>query len=283
MFRKCATYGAEFIFAVGRAAGMASKWRLLRHTLAFHWRNAWKRRANSGRSMEIGLHLHRSCRSLTLRPGAGDLFILYEIFLHEVYATPHWAGRENDVQTIVDCGSNIGLASLYFADRYPRARVYAIEPHPDNFRLLCRNVAAETRILPVHACIAAQRDAERFITLDKLAYDNRTNARGDGVAVPVETIGSLCERFDIRTIDLLKVDIEGAEEELFAQPSFLPRVRQILVELHGDYGIHSFRRDLAPYGFTAMPPGGRDGAKVVTAFPSQLPETITPEPAACAV
>jgi len=40
---------------------------------------------------------------------------------------------------IIDCGANIGCASVWFATQYPKARILAVEPDPDNFRMLVRN------------------------------------------------------------------------------------------------------------------------------------------------
>jgi hypothetical protein len=51
---------------------------------------------------------------------------------------------------------------------------------------------------------------------------------------------------------LLKLDIEGAEEQMLENGAFLARTDHIIVELHGDYGFECFRRDIAPYGLVAQ-------------------------------
>ncbi|RPI02078.1 MAG: FkbM family methyltransferase, partial [Zetaproteobacteria bacterium] len=65
-------------------------------------------------------------------------FFFREIFIHGDYSFA--AARENPL--ILDCGANIGMATLYFTWRYPRAEVHAFEPDPDTFALLKRNVEA---------------------------------------------------------------------------------------------------------------------------------------------
>jgi hypothetical protein len=51
---------------------------------------------------------------------------------------------------------------------------------------------------------------------------------------------------------LLKLDIEGAEEEVLENGTFLARTEHIIAELHGHYDFQSFQRDIAPYGFVAQ-------------------------------
>jgi FkbM family methyltransferase len=120
------------------------------------------------------------------------------------------------VRVIVDCGANIGITSLFLAARYPGARILSVEPHPENFALLRTNVAQVPRILPIHACVTgASRSAVRFTT-DQAAWGNRIAAHDRGVLVPAITIEELCEQNGIKKIDLLKLDIEGAEEQVLA-------------------------------------------------------------------
>jgi hypothetical protein len=70
--------------------------------------------------------------------------------------------------------------------------------------------------------------------------------------VPAITIDELCELNGIEKIDLLKLDIEGAEAQVLENGTFLARTKHIIVELHGDYGLECFRRDIAPYGLLAQ-------------------------------
>ena len=67
-----------------------------------------------------------------------------------------------NVRVVVDCGANVGITSLFFAAQYRNARIYSIEPDPDNFALLKRNVCQERRIVPICGAIVAT-NASRFI------------------------------------------------------------------------------------------------------------------------
>jgi Methyltransferase FkbM domain len=81
---------------------------------------------------------------------------------------------------------------------------------------------------------------------------NRIAAHDRGVLVPAITIEELCEQNGIKKIDLLKLDIEGAEEQVLENGTFLARTEHIIVELHGQYGFQCFQRDIAPYGLVAQ-------------------------------
>jgi FkbM family methyltransferase len=173
------------------------------------------------------------------------------------------------MRTVVDCGANIGLTSLYFASRYPTATIYAIEPHPANYELLRSNVATQPRIVPVWGCVVGRTDRACYISTDRPAWGNSVNQHGQGESVPAMTLESFRQRYAVGRIDLLKVDIEGAEEEVFARPTFLPRTELVIIELHGRYDLNRFQHDIAPYQFRAVGPDLATGNRMVIARPQR--------------
>jgi FkbM family methyltransferase len=82
--------------------------------------------------------------------------------------------------------------------------------------------------------------------LIKLHGGNTIAMDSCGVLVPAITIEELCSKNGISNIDLLKLDIEGAEEQVFENGRFLSRTQKIIVELHGQYSFERFCRDTAP-------------------------------------
>jgi hypothetical protein len=56
-------------------------------------------------------------------------------------------------ETIIDAGANIGLASIYFANKFPEAKIIAIEPETENFELLKKNVVKYPNIIPLCAAL----------------------------------------------------------------------------------------------------------------------------------
>ena len=134
--------------------------------------------------------------------------------------------------TIVDAGAHIGMASVLFALRYPRARIIAIEPEPSNFAALVRNTAPFKTITPIQA--ALWRD-DGEVTLGpssahpKGAFQIVENGSQRVRAIKMDT---LIRETGIASIDLLKVDIEGAEIEVFESCHWIRNVRVIAIELH---------------------------------------------------
>ena len=202
--------GAEVKFAVSRAADPASCARLLWRTAQFHLGNHWPG-LRSHAEFEVDLRLPGGRTRIKLRSGVGDIFVLYEVLAGEAYRVPRFLTDAKEIRIIIDAGANIGMTSLYLADRFPQARIFSIEPHPENFRLLCANVLSRPNIHPVHACLCGGSPGPRVLSIDRPAWGNRMVEDGEGVKVPGVTIDSLMEEFDLPRIDILKIDIEGAE------------------------------------------------------------------------
>lgn len=166
---------------------------------------------------------------LTIRFTPADLASFREVFF----------GRPYDVvlpraSTLVDIGANTGMATCFFATQYALTRVIAVEANAGLGRIL----RANTDPLPceVDIDVVAVSDASGFID-----FGVHSNHRHSGIAIdatsPVrvrsETLRSLLDRHDLVTVDILKVDVEGAEHRIFAHdPGVLSRVRCLLMETH---------------------------------------------------
>jgi FkbM family methyltransferase len=231
----------------------ADQYALLLQTVHFHIRN-WLGCACDARStVTIDLWIdHSRPTTLTLRPFAGDLFVLYEVLAFNAYHIAPSLLPADNVRVVVDCGANIGITLLFLAARYPYATILSIEPHPENFALLKANVAQVSRILPIRACVTGTAQSAVRFTADQVAWGNHIATESHGVLVPAITIDKLCEQNGIEKIDLLKLDIESAEEQVLENGTFLGRTEHIIIELHGDYGFQCFQRDIAPYGLVAQ-------------------------------
>jgi FkbM family methyltransferase len=142
---------------------------------------------------------------------------------------------------ILDLGANIGLSSAWFLSRFTRATVLAVEPDPGNYAMCCKNVsrygqrarvllgAVWSRRTKLALCRGSFRDGREWATQvrDRLPY-------ATDIQVDSWDVGSLIELSNATGIDLLKVDIERAELEVFSNGhnQWLPLVRNICIELH---------------------------------------------------
>lgn len=145
--------------------------------------------------------------------------------------------RSGVAPLIIDCGANIGLASLYFDARFPGSQIVAIEPEVGNVELLRRNCQGVDNI---HVELAAIASAPGFVRIVDQAADHdsyRTELIGDGQAgVPAITVEQLIDRYcagGSAAPFIIKIDIEGAEEELFsANTEWVARFPLLIIELH---------------------------------------------------
>jgi len=142
---------------------------------------------------------------------------------------------------ILDVGAHIGLSCLYFKKLYPQAQVTCLEPIPSSFKLLETNVF-ENNLSDVTCLQKAFANTSQFITLyidpekngwysttsiKQGAWDHKQNTQP--IQVPAITLNQLITQ----PIDLLKLDIEGAEQMILEHnQSVLPLVKQLLIEFH---------------------------------------------------
>ncbi|MDX2307664.1 MAG: FkbM family methyltransferase [Hyphomicrobium sp.] len=265
---KARLYGEELRFAWRAPTTLGGSFRLMAMTAEFHARNGMKFRSDDDRRTRLSFDLSGYPLDLELRRNGSDLAVLYEVLAREAYFVPADTLPPERVRTIVDAGANIGLTALYFASRYPNARILAIEPNADNFELLKGNTAREPRIAAVEAGVTPLPRQKLFIGNTGPAWSYRSNSAGQGLEVRGASLSELMADHGFETIDLLKIDIEGAEREIFAKADFLDRTGTIVAELHGRYDIDAFNRHLARSGHVArLNPHARDPA-VVLATPT---------------
>ena len=153
---------------------------------------------------------------------------------------------------IIDCGANVGITALYQKQRHPHARIIAFEPDPAVFDCLERN-------LRVNGAIDVEaRRAAVWIHPDGVAF---TRDGADGGAVDAGSASALVPSVRLRDelslherIDLLKVDIEGAETDVLLDcGDVLQRVERLFVEYHSHTArpqrLHELLSVLAASGF----------------------------------
>jgi FkbM family methyltransferase len=140
-------------------------------------------------------------------------------------------------QVILDGGANVGYSSIYFARRFPDALVIAVEPEAENFRLLRHNTASYPNIRPVQKALWPSRThlAIENVAGQPDAFRVRESASAEGRTIPTCTIDELLHEAGADRLDLLKLDVEGAEKELFEDPgreSWLEKTRAVIMEPH---------------------------------------------------
>ena len=157
-----------------------------------------------------------------------------EVFLEEEY----FFQTENPEPVIVDCGSNIGVAMLYFKTIYPEAKVIAIEAHPTTFAALQCNVA-DNNLSDVETLnVAAVGGDEKEISLmfsrpgdlrSTKIRDLHGGQELQEIKVPAVRLSTILPE----SVDLLKMDIEGSEDDVIDEiAGKLGQIRNVILEYH---------------------------------------------------
>ena len=185
------------------------------------------------RPKELTVHPESIRYPVHLRVRTTDPGTYSEILMHHEYAIE----LSLEPKTILDAGANIGMASIYFANRYPNARIVAVEAEQDNYQLLLRNVEPYKNITAVHAALW-NCDGKIGVSLPDASTGSSGNWSfivGDDFHeknVRAVTITTLMREMNISCFELVKIDIEGAECEVFENTEWLAGTKCLMIELH---------------------------------------------------
>ena len=160
-------------------------------------------------------------------PGGQDSYAR-DVFLHDYEPRPG--------DTVVDVGAGVGgEVRLFSRLTGPTGRVVSVEAHPRTYRCLERAVAenALANVTTVH-CAVVDRPGPVFLEEDREHITNRLTGRpAAGPPVPGRTLDELVATLGLERIDLLKMNIEGAERAALAGSAHSLRlVRHLTVSCH---------------------------------------------------
>ena len=199
--------------------------------------------------------LRWSGRDVFYRSGTADPFVLYQILLKSGKKAEYFVPRALKPRIILDIGSNIGASILYFHQQFPDAKIFGFEPHPDTFRVLEKNVADLNGVKVFNYGLGAanQRMAINADDVNFGAFNTRGVFKDRGFpAAPVECevrrLDDVLRELGIAQVDLIKIDCEGAEADVFSALSdeILNRCQWIVGEFHDHTGFGVLAR-LAPH------------------------------------
>jgi FkbM family methyltransferase len=215
-----------------------------------------------GRSLVL-MRIPGSSRAVYLRPGTTDADVFEQTFINRQYDLRPFQQNEAlsryaaDEVLILDCGAYIGLSTVWFAERVPGARIYAVEPDPDNYALLVRNTRELPNVVPFNAAVWDSEcrlvidnpDAPKWLMTMRECDEERTDA------VTATTIENLIEQAGNCRCIIVKLDIEGGESALFrSNTEWLGEANVVLIELHDwlfprQHRSRNFFRALHKYDF----------------------------------
>jgi FkbM family methyltransferase len=187
------------------------------------------------KSTEVIVEVPGIAYPLNLRLRTTDPTTLWQVL---VLAEYDWEFAKSP-KVIVDAGANIGITSVFYANKYPGAIIIAIEPDSSNYEMLKKNTRPYSNVFPVRG--ALWKENRQVVLIDPgLGHygfqtvaepELRTQSRRDDVLGI--TVDKLMLNFSITHIDLLKLDIEGSEKEVFEDClNWIDKVGVIVIELH---------------------------------------------------
>jgi len=216
---------------------------------------------------------------LILYHGSDDpiVALMGEIFHHNVYCgNGFYAPMPGDI--VVDCGANIGVFMLYLISLERNVRVFCFEPSARTRKRLRQNVRANGLTNNVFIEPYALYSAEVVMNLkptgssgDK-SFFHRNNILADQPEEKVRCIGlpAALERCGVDRLDLLKLDVEGAELEILEGASHMDwnRIRRIVLEYHNFIRPNCGRQVysmLRGYGYDAIEFGDEPECGIIRA------------------
>jgi FkbM family methyltransferase len=166
--------------------------------------------------------------------------VFWDTFVRQFHLT------DSRPASILDLGSNIGLTAAHYASLFPRARVLCVEMDKENADLCRANLQRfGSRCEVVHGAVWSSNGVVRYTGQDEWGF----HVAETGTPVASYTLSSLLDKLG-DSVDLVKFDIEGAEQEvLHSSDGWHTRVKQAVVEVHEPYTIDQCVNDLTRLGF----------------------------------
>jgi FkbM family methyltransferase len=191
----------------------------------------------------LGIHfvlpipcVYKNIRFIFYCRSKADIAVLREVFLLEEYV---WT-EVQDPKIIIDLGAHVGDTALFYHAWYSEAKIFAVEPDPASYELLCKNTKAFPEIIPIHAAVTKETGTIVLNTSEQSSLRGSLyNREGSTVkhVVPALSLQDLFKQNGITKADLIKFDIEGGEQDMFGTLS---------PEVYADAYIGEFHGDLVP-------------------------------------
>lgn len=178
------------------------------------------------------LKLDNLTHPFSMRDNPFDYATFEEVLLEEAYkiAVPFTP------QFIIDGGGNIGLTACYMATKYPAATIVSVEPDADNYKMMQQNCGKYANIKTLQ-CGIWKRNTHLIIKDAQAGNNSFTVTETDkssANSLEAVTIEHVMEKHNMPHIDILKLDIEGSEKEVFEGhvENWLPKTKVLIIELH---------------------------------------------------
>jgi len=184
-------------------------------------------------------------KKLYYRSSSSDMHLIYQILLKSRYKAEYFFPNQINPKTILDIGGNIGITSIFLAKTFPKATIYSFEPVIDNFEILKKNTQKYKNIKIFNYGLGSQngsfklylsKDSENFGGVSLFPSVGGGTESESYSNCDVKEINAVIKDINISSIDLIKIDTEGAEYDILKSlnDEFMRGVSWITGELHGN-------------------------------------------------
>ncbi len=176
-----------------------------------------------------------------------DYGVASDVFHKRCYNSPHALGFAP--RAIVDLGANVGYSIVHWLQTWPAARVIAFEPHPAHIAAIKENLAVNGLLSRVDLHAVAVGTHVGTVRFSDRGSSSSIVSTEDGFSVP------LVDLYEAVTppVDILKIDIEGAEYDLLEDQRLAQLApRAIVIEWHGEGGFDRIRNRLVQLGYSVV-------------------------------
>lgn len=197
-------------------------------------------------TIKLSYLINNNEHKFSLIKRGSDLQVFNQLILKKEYFEAIDLIKSNGINPIsmLDAGANIGLATIYFKAFFPNLKVLAVEPSQQVYERMRHHILIN-KLKNVSSFNGAVWSKNTNLELDtsfrdKQDWSIRTiSKKGKGAEIEALSIPSLMTRMNLQTLDILKMDIEGAESEIFANietvEEWLSKVKCLIVEIHDEF------------------------------------------------
>ena len=176
------------------------------------------------------------------RASTSDMTLIYEVLLKSGYKSEYYLPENFNPKVILDIGANIGITSIYLTKKFPNSKIFSFEPLLENYDILKKNTENYKNIKVFNFGLGKKDE-----TLDIYLSDDSENFGGGSffpevggtsnrkVKCEIKNIQDTLVELDMKEVDLIKIDTEGAEFDILTSlnKKYLKSVKWITGELHG--------------------------------------------------
>ncbi|MDC1037987.1 FkbM family methyltransferase [Candidatus Marinimicrobia bacterium] len=175
--------------------------------------------------------------NISVNDGLSASHIFSEIFINECYPIK----KSNKKRLIIDVGANVGFFTFYALMKSPNVDIISIEADPKNYNVLKKNISTnnlDDQVQLLNNAVCSKKGEIIFhSSLENSGWSSLYKTRGavesESINICAITVSEILSTFKVNTVDILKIDIEGAEYDALLNDSFLEfyEVKKLFIEV----------------------------------------------------